>query len=209
MVKLRSLVRMGIAIYANILDPVVSMQKLKAKIPLRKEILAVFSTAVFISFSWSIYRMFFQVPSWVFYLTLNDILWISAYVVGFALLESALLLGFMLLLSILFPQKHFMSKFVAQSTLILLVLTIGALLYQQNIGMLKWWGWLELLIFILAFIASLTLLIISFSFLFDRLARLKGLIEAIADRLTVFSLIYIPLGVLGLIVMLFRNLFSL
>ncbi len=185
------------------------MQKLKSKLPLRKELLAVFSTAVFITFSWSIYRMFFQVPSWLFYLTLNDILWISAYVVGFALLESALLLGFMVLLSILYPHKHFKSKFVAQSTLILLVLTVGAMLYQQNIGMLKWWGWLELLIFILAFIASLTLLVLSFSFLFDRLARLKGLLEAVADRLTVFSLIYIPLGVLGLIVMLFRNLLSL
>jgi len=185
------------------------MQKLKSKLPLRKELMAVFSTAVFITFSWSIYRMFFQVPSWVFYLTLNDILWISAYVVGFALLESTLLLGFMVLLSILYPEKHFKSKFVAQSTLTLLVLTVGALLYQQNIGMLKWWGWLELLIFILASIASLTLLVLSLSFLFDRLARLKVLIESIADRLTVFSLIYIPLGVLGLVVMIFRNLFSL
>jgi len=185
------------------------MQKLKSKLPLRKELLAVFSTEVFITFSWSIYRMFFQVPSWLFYLTLNDILWISAYVVGFALLESALLLGFMVLLSILYPQKHFKSKFVAQSTLILLVLTVGAMLYQQNIGMLKWWGWLELLIFILAFIASLTLLVLSISFLFDRLARLKGLLEAVSRSATVFSLIYIPLGVLGLIVMLFRNLLSL
>ena len=187
----------------------VFMQKLKSKLPLRKELLAVFSTAVFITFSWSIYRMFFQVPSWLFYLTLNDILWITAYVVGFALLESALLLGFMILLSILYPAKHFKAKFVAQSSLVLLVLTIGALLYQQNIGMLKWWGWLEFLIFILAFIASLTLLVLSFSFLFDRLARLKSLMEAIADRLTVFSLIYIPLGVLGLLVIIFRNIFSL
>jgi hypothetical protein len=185
------------------------MQKLKSKLPIRKEVLAVFSTAVFISFSWSIYHMFFQVPSWLFYLTLNDILWISAYVLGFALLESAFLLGFMILLSILYPKKHYKNKFVAQSSLILLILTIGALLYQQNIGMLKWWGWLELLIFILAFISCLTVLVLSFSFLFDRVARLKGLMEAIADRLTVFSLIYLPLGVLGLIVMIFRNLFSL
>jgi hypothetical protein len=178
MVKLRTLVRNDFAGVGDLLDLVRAMNKLKSKLPLRKEVLAVFSTAVFISFTWSIYRMFFQVPSWVFYLTLNDILWISAYVVGFALLESAFLLGFMILLSVLYPAKHFKSKFVAQSTLLLLVLTIGALLYQQHIGMLKWWGWLELLIFILAFFSSLTVLVFTFSFLFDRLTRLKRLMEA-------------------------------
>lgn len=152
--------------------------------------------------------MFFQVPSWVFYMSLADLLWITAYVLAFAVLESALLLAFLVLLALIFPQNRFSDLFVSQSLPILLVLTVGALLYQQNIGMLKWWGLLELAIFILAFIACLTLLVYIFSVLYDRSPRLKNLMDSIAERLTVFAFLYLPLGVLGLVVVIARNIFQ-
>ena len=183
------------------------MRKIKSKLPTRQEAFAVFSVAVFITFTWAIYRMFYQVPSWLFYLNLKNILMISAYVVGFAFLESAFLLGFLILLPIVSPQRYFKKKFVAQSSIILLALTIGALLYQQNIGMLKKWGLVELVIFTLAFLVSLTLLIVLFSHLFDRFTRVKGIIDALAERLTVFSLIYLPVSILGLVIMFARNIF--
>lgn len=183
------------------------MHTIRSKIPARQEILAVFSTAAFIAFSWTIYRMFFQVPSWLFYLNLADMLWITAYVLAFALLESAFLLGFLVLLALIYPAKRFSQKFVAQSTLLILVLTIGALLYQQHIGMLKWWGLLELVIFILAFVASVTILVFLFSLICDRFTRLKKLLDSLADRLTVFGFLYLPLGTLGLVVVILRNLF--
>jgi hypothetical protein len=183
------------------------MRKIKSKLPTRQEVFAVFSVAVFITFTWAIYRMFYQVPSWLFYLNLNNILTISAYVVGFAFLESAFLLGFLIILPIVYPERYFKKKFVAQSSIILLALTIGALLYQQNIGMLKKWGLVELILFMAAFLASVTSLIVIFSHLFDRFTRFKGIIDAMAERLTVFSLIYLPMGILGLVIMFARNIF--
>jgi hypothetical protein len=183
------------------------MQRLKAKVPNRKEVFTVFSIALFLSCTWSIYRLFFQVPSWLFYLNISEILTITAYVMAFTLLESAFLLGFLVLLPIVYPRKLFAQKFVAQSSIILLVLTTGALFYQQNVGMLKKWGLIELILFILGFLVTITLLIVTFSYLLDRFARLKKFLDAFADRLTVFSLIYLPLSIIGFAVMLIRNIF--
>lgn len=181
------------------------MYRIRSKIPSRQQLLPVFSTAVFVSYTWTIYRMLNQLPSWLFYLNLKDILGIAAYVMGFAFLESALLLGCAILLSIIFPEKHFKSKFVAQSFLVMLVLTIGALLYQQHIGMLKWWGWLELVIFVLATFSSITLQVLLFSFIFDRFSWLKRFLEVLSDRLVAFSYLYLPLGLFGLAFILIRN----
>jgi hypothetical protein len=184
------------------------MQRFKAKVPHRKEVFTVFSIALFLTFTWSIYRLFFQVPSWLFYLNFSEILTITAYVMAFTLLESAFLLGFLVLLPIVYPRKLFAQKFVAQSSIILLVLTTGAVFYQQNVGMLKKWGLVELILFILGFLVTVTLLIVTFSYLLDRFARLKNFLDAFAERLTVFSLLYLPLSILGFAVMVIRNIFN-
>jgi hypothetical protein len=183
------------------------MQKLKSKIPTRQEFFTVFSVIVFVVFSWTLYRMFYQVPSWLFYLSLTDILIILAYVLAFALLESLFLLGILILLTFFYPAKLYREKIVAQSVLILLVFTIAAVIYQGNVGMLKKWGLVELILFTLTFLASLTLLILVASFLLDRFAIFKRLLVSFAERMTVFAWIYVPLSVLGLVVVLVRNVF--
>ena len=104
------------------------MQKLKSKIPTRQELFTVFSVIEFVVFSWTIYRMFYQVPSWLYNLSLTDILILLAYVLAFALLESLFLLGIMMLLTFFYPARLYRQKIVAQSILILLVLTICAVI---------------------------------------------------------------------------------
>jgi hypothetical protein len=65
------------------------------RLPDRGQLLPVFSTVVFIVFTWTIYHALYQVPSWLFYMTLPAILPLLAYILGFALLESLFVTGFL------------------------------------------------------------------------------------------------------------------
>ena len=81
--------------------------RLRARLPSQNQVFLVFSVIVFVVFSWTLIREFFQVPSWLKYMVLGDILVITAYILAFALFESLLVLGFLLMLSGVFPVKIF------------------------------------------------------------------------------------------------------
>jgi hypothetical protein len=183
------------------------MNKLKSRIPTRQEILPVFSIILFIDFSWMLYRMFWQVPSWLYYLSIPNILVIAAYALSFALFESSLVLGLMIFFSLIFPIRHFRDKFILQGSALAMVIGIGAWLVQRKIGLLEDVELQNLIIYPIGFLIILIVLVFVFSYIFDRFKYISQFITYIADRMTVFAYIYIPLGLLGLAVVLLRNIF--
>ena len=66
--------------------------------------------------------MFWQVPSWLYYMNVWGVLALGAYVLAFALLESIIILGFVFLLSLAFPVKHFKAKFVQQGSVVVFIM---------------------------------------------------------------------------------------
>jgi hypothetical protein len=182
-------------------------EKLKAKLPSRREVLPVFSVILFFIFSWALYRMFYQVPSWLFFLNIWNILVLAAYVMAYALFESAVILGFIVLLSLILPKKFFKDNFTALGSLIVLTMSIGAYLIQRKIGILYRLELEQLIIYPILILAAFVVLGVVFSFVLNRFNAAKRLVEAVADRMTIFAYIYIPLGLLSLVVVLARNIF--
>jgi hypothetical protein len=182
-------------------------QSIRSKFPTSQEIIPVFSSITFIFFSWSIYRMFWQVPSLLYYLSVWDVLILAAYVVSFALFESLVVLGFVLFLAFILPGRYLKDKFTIQGSLLVFLLGLGAVVLQRKIGLIyKLEIWQILAYPVLALIA-LIILTVTAAYIFNRFTRLARLATSLADRMTVFAYIYVPVGLLGLAVVIWRNLF--
>lgn len=151
--------------------------------------------------------MFWQIPSWLGYLSLWTVLTLGAYVLSFALFESLILLGLIVLLSLVFPKKMIGDKFVAQGSLWAITISLGAYLIQRRIGLIYKLAFEQLIVYSLALVGGMLVLLVIYAILLDRLGFLSRWVEVFAERMTVFAYIYIPLGVLSLALVILRNLF--
>lgn len=179
--------------------------KIRSRFPSRQEILPVFSLILFIVFSWAIFRMLFQIPSWLYSHTKTGILFLAAYVFAFSLIESLFLLGFLLVLCFILPQRLFRERFIAQGGLMVLACTAWALLLQyqrESFGqsyVLELSGWL------LLFLLSLIVILVVSLYIFQRFDRVQSALEVIADRMIVFAWLYIPVGLVSSAIVIVRN----
>ena len=175
------------------------------KIPTRKEILPVYSLILFIVFSWSIFRILFQIPSWLYSHSKTGIVVLGAYVFSFALIESALFLAFILLVNIILPHYVFHDRFTAQGSIVILACTAWALIVQFQKGFLIKRDLPELVVWICLFTLSLVLISFISYFLLHRNKTLEPAIESLTDRMVVFAWIYIPVGLISFVIVLVRN----
>ena len=63
---------------------------IKKRLPERNEFYAVLGIVIFVVFGWSMRGFLYEVPSFINYFRVGQILAIFAYMMGFALLESFL-----------------------------------------------------------------------------------------------------------------------
>jgi len=150
--------------------------------------------------------MLFQIPSWLYSHSKTGIFFLAAYVFAVALIESLLLFGFVLLVSLILPRRIFRDQFIAQGSLMVVGCTIWALIlkFQNESSGLR--NLLEVSAWILLFILSLLIIAVVSSFLMQRYPQGKSVLEAIADRMIIFAWIYAPIGLVSLAIVLVRNL---
>jgi hypothetical protein len=167
----------------------------------------VFSLAVFFIYSWTIFRMFYELPSWLYYLNISKILVLVAYAMMFALVESSLLFLFTCLIGLLLPVRIFRHRFIAQGSLLVSLVCFAAVTAQRRLGwILQMQSW-QIIFVPLAFILLSIALLVFSAWIFDRFARIPGFLQRLAERISVFAYIYLPVGLLSLVVVIFRNLF--
>ena len=168
--------------------------------------LLVLSVIIFFDFTWTLYRFSYYLPSWLGYLNIWGTLVVAAYALSFALLESLVFLAFLLSLSLVFPPKFFQDKFVAQGSALTAVLGVGAFLLQRKIFIFYSMEMWQIAATVIAFPIAIVVLVLISSFLLDRFKILSRLANTVADRMTLFAWIYVPLGLLSLVVVVLRNL---
>lgn len=175
-------------------------------LPTKKDIVPVLATIVFVVFSWSIYRIVWYVPSWIKFLSIEDILVVLAYILAFALFESGIILSLLLFLAALLPGRLLKDRFVEQGSLIVWSITVwitilhwnSGYLFQRSLGGLVGYGLLILVVMIGSII------FISYIFIY-RLRPVKELLTNVAERMTIFLYIYIPVSLLGMVIVIVRN----
>lgn len=181
---------------------------LRHRLPSRTSSWPVLSIFLFLLNSWALYRLFWYLPSWLEYLSLLRVLVIAAYALAWGLVESLAMWALLLLISAVLPARWFRDQFAPQGSLVGLAAGLGAFLLQRQVSIIYKWEiwqvWAYTGLALAAFFGGLLLV----GYLLQRYSRLQALASALADRMTVFGYIYLPLGIIGLVWVMARNLFS-
>jgi hypothetical protein len=189
----------------------ITLDMLRRKLPGRAEALSVFNVLIFVVFGWSIRGFLFEIPSFLLYLNLGDITAVVFYMMAFAFLECVLLTGGLVLVSLILPSSWLKTGFAYKSFLIILVATTGFILFQgyykvgffQNLLNNDYSPFRPVLIgMCIGFMVLAGLF-----WLFHNRPRLQKYLSTFIEQFSVFSFIYVPLGVIGILVVFVRNVF--
>lgn len=178
------------------------MSLLCKRLPDKQKILNVYGGVVFFVFSWSIRGYLYNVPSYLLSFPLGEVLSIFCYMLAFSLLESMLVISGLVLLAMVLPRKWFIAGFEYKGFLVVLVMTVSMILLQ---------GFLTnrmppMDIIYGGVVISVSVIVILF-FLFDYVSALRKALLVIQDRMRIFIYLYVPLGILGILVVISRNIF--
>jgi hypothetical protein len=177
------------------------MHFLPRRLPDRQEILLALGGVIFVVYGWALRGFLYQFSSFILFHSVGDILAIFAYVMALALLESLTVLGVLLLASLLLPPAWFRAGFAYKALLAVLVAAAAAV-GLDNYLTKKMSS--ELLL--LGGLAVSIILWIGLASLIERGGRIRAVLMDLMDRMQIFTYIFVPIGVLSLLVVLFRNL---
>ena len=177
------------------------MKSLLPRLPARTEIDPAFGFLVFAVFTWSVRGFFSELPSLLLYYPLGEIFGVFSYMMAFALLESLLAMALLICAAMILPEAWFRRGFSRKAAVVVLV--AGAfMIYLQNILTFQFPSLQETAV---GAGAAFLLLFVLLALL-AKVERFRSLFNNLLERFKVFSIIYTPLGVTGLVVVALRNL---
>lgn len=176
------------------------------RFPHRQDISHVFGGVVFIVYAWAVRGFLYQFSSLRLYHNVGDILAVFCYLMAFALLESLLIMGLLLLIGFLLPPPWFREGFAFKGFLAVLVSGTAMIMLQKYLYSLQMDDYqlpssTTLYGGVVAALIAVMVLIV----LVQKVPVVRNLLLAFEERLQVFTYVFIPLGILGFIVIFLRN----
>lgn len=175
-------------------------QVIRNRFPSLQENIQVYAVIAVFLYTWTILRLFWELPSWLKFLTIGELVPLFAYALSTNLLESLLVLAGLNLACFLLPRRWFRMSFIPRSFL-LVVFGLGYLIYfvsafeKEVVHPAGLWFWS------LAFYV----LLLPFSLFAGRIPGVKNLAELISDRLIIFLYLIIPFSLLSVLFIVSRN----
>jgi len=180
---------------------------LSRKLPTRNEIILLFLACVIPIHIWSIINILREIPRYLQYLTIGEIIIIFAYTQAFALFESLIVTVLLILFCLVLPARFFRDWFLSQGILIVYITTIWAILYHFQVRIVQ--GLSPSLVTYMALIWLWAMMY--FGVLFGSLILIRKKedfeqkIISFIDRLSVLSAVYIIIDVVSIFIVLMRN----
>jgi hypothetical protein len=173
--------------------------RVKEQFPTWDKVLPVYAVITFVIYGWSLYWFLHELPAWLHYLQLTEIISLYSYVLMVNFLESLLILFFLLILCVALPQNWLFDKFIYRgSALSLFIITymIAMIVRRSQImefstNMVKWFP--VILIIALLFIIAV-----------EKFSFIKKSVEGFADRATIFLYINIPASIMAIVFIMIR-----
>jgi membrane-associated HD superfamily phosphohydrolase len=180
------------------------LQLFLGRLPERKNILGVYAVIVTLVYSWTLFTSFYKLPSWIFYLTIWQILSVYAYAFSVNLAESLLALtGVLILEFTLFLALKKREEFQSRSILLILVVLISAM---ARLALFQTYGDVKVFLSSESVWWALTLLLgLPLAVFAPKSNWIRNILEGIADRASVLLYIYLPISFVSLIVVMIRN----
>jgi len=151
---------------------------------------------------WSIVNILVVLPSWALRLGLFELLGVTSYPLVFALLESILVWLFIILLSLVLPRKVLGNDFVTQAAIFIFFLAILSGIMHFSVELIFNFRLYTLVLILIIFIIASFL-----SYLAGRSMKYGNAIRNLLSRVNVLSGIYIFMDLVGLSIILFRNIY--
>jgi hypothetical protein len=170
------------------------------KIPKFEEIAPVYAVIVMMIYPWTLTRFFWKLSSWILFASVGDLAALFAYMVVVNFVESILVLLVPLAMSVVLPRKWFYDRFKTRS-IALVLFGLGFLMYlDRNLH-----ADAPFPLILVRWIPMAAVAILVLVFLVDQVGFLRRVLDELANRLTVFLYISIPVSVIALLVVLIRN----
>jgi len=175
--------------------------KLPNRLPAFDQILAVYAVAAFMLFAWSLLWFFWNVPSWLHFMNLGVLFATLSYAMAASFLEGLTFLGLLLIVAFLLPPAWFRDHFTARGaavtvSLLGLIMLRDYWIVSENYLLKPMTTFGVVLVALMAFLLFLT---VKFSWMAKALSTL-------ADRLTIFLYLFVPISIISILNVLLRNL---
>jgi hypothetical protein len=181
---------------------------LRGRFPSARETYLLFAACTFPVHIWALLNLFRKVPAYILRLSAQELVGVSAYTLAFALLESLILLIFLIALSATLPSKYFRDRFVAQGAILVLLISswLIPVHYQRSILVALGVNPTQFLALIFLWVISFAILLSALSYLIRRSSAVESTIVKFVDRLTVLAGLYLLLDVTSVFTIIIRNL---
>jgi hypothetical protein len=120
---------------------------------------------------------------------------------AFALLESLVTTGILVLLSAILPSGWLRDGFAYKGFVVLVIAAVDALIFQKALGNI----YPPTRTLLLLSVVPLALIVILLAVLHSK-PRLQNLLINVQDRFLILLFVYLPIGIISLIAVTFRNL---
>jgi hypothetical protein len=182
------------------------IRSLSARLPDSRNVTGLYAVIVCLVYSWTLFTSFYKLPAWMFYLNLGEIASIYAYAFLFDLVESILLLLVVLffeftLFLFLKNREELQTRAVVMAFALLCSMAVRLALfkdYEEMGGFVNdepaWWG----------FAIAVSMLC---SVLVSKSRLLRSIVGGFTERAVIFLYIYLPLSLLSVVIVIWRNLF--
>jgi hypothetical protein len=180
---------------------------LRDRLPSFRNVLLVFAVCTFPIHVWALLSLFQKVPVYILRLSTSDLIGIVAYTLSFALLESLLLVIFLVLLSMALPARYFRSRFVTQGTVLIAMMSLWLIPvhYQGSILLALDANVTQYMTLIFIWTVSFVTLVALISSMLRRHEWFERSILHFVDRVTVLAILYVFLDLLSVGILLVRN----
>jgi hypothetical protein len=178
--------------------------------PARADLFAVSNIVIFAVFGWSVRGFLFKMPAFALYFGLWDNLLILFYQLAFALLESLIIMAALTVVAMLLSSRLLRDGFAYKGFITILVASVALIMYQGYYEQIEFYDRLrhnDYTFFgpILYGLATALAILFFLLWIFQRWPRLQKLALMLIDQFEIFTYLYVPLGIVGLLLVIVRN----
>jgi hypothetical protein len=169
------------------------------RLPRREQVAPVYAVIVLFIYGWTTWWFCWNVPGWINFMRLGEILVVYAYALTTNFFESLTVLLGILCLCLILPRKLFLDLFVARG-IALAALGLGYMMYLSSLfvtketypsGLLRW-------------SPAIALLLAGGAYFVGNGPALRKGLESFGDRAIIFLYLSIPASMISLLVVIFR-----
>ncbi len=174
------------------------------RLPRLQQIIPVYAVIVMMIYGWTVYWYIWEIPSWIYYLSLADIFRIYAYALSVNLLESLVVLLLPLLICFILPRKWFYESFIARGSTLVILLLGYAMYFSNSFKSISDGSYPQALI---NWTPAILVAIILLVFAAGKIRIAIRIVEDFSSRAIIFLYILIPASILALLYIVIRNIF--